>query len=127
MDVVSSVGVEEVARLFRHLNATNLSKICEIYHKDVEFSDSTIQLEGIAELYNHFENLYKKVQTYSFHVSYFQQKSSVGFLIWEVTIAHEKINNGNETSVQGCSHLEFFEGKVLYQRNYFDPRTLIFT
>lgn len=127
VEVVSSLGVEDVARLFKHLNTTNLSKISEIYHKDVEFSDSTAQVEGISNLYNHFEKLYKMAQTYSFHVSYFQQKSSIGFLIWEITITHEKINNGNETSVQGCSHLEFFEGKVLYQRNYFDSRVLVFS
>ncbi|MDG3087668.1 nuclear transport factor 2 family protein [Vibrio hannami] len=120
------MNVEQVASFYKSLTADGLSELYEIYHTDVEFRDPLHCIEGIDSLYNYFDNLYKNVENCSFYISYSQQQSSVGFLVWEMSLKHPKINKGKAVTVHGCSHLEFFEGKVLYHRDYFDAGEMLY-
>lgn len=120
------MNVQVVSEFYKTLNQNNLDTIGDIYHEDVQFQDPLHEIQGIENLYNYFSELYRNVKECRFYISRHQQTGSIGFIVWEMSLLHPKLDKDNPVVVHGCSHLEFYQGKILYQRDYFDAGEMIY-
>ena len=50
-----------------------------------------------------------------------------GYVRWEMTFSHKRLDGGNPITVEGVTYLEFDEkGMVIYHRNYFDLGAMLY-
>ncbi|WED22724.1 nuclear transport factor 2 family protein [Vibrio sp. JC009] len=120
------MNIETVAEFYKSLSLDNLHQLNDVYHKDVQFHDPAHEIHGIENLYNYFKSLYKNVDACTFHIRSHMQKSSVGFIVWEMSLQHPRLKGGKTILVDGCTHIEFYQDKVLYHRDYFDLGEMLY-
>lgn len=120
------MDVASVGAIFGQLNKHNLHLLESVYHQNVVFEDAAHRLEGWGQLSDYFSTLYANVIRCHFDITDHQQVNQSGFLIWTMTLAHPKLQNGREVTVNGVTHLRFEEGRVIYHRDYFDLGEMLY-
>ncbi|GEA49927.1 MULTISPECIES: nuclear transport factor 2 family protein [Vibrio] len=120
------MNIDTVADVYQSLSKDTLHSLTRIYHQDVIFEDSAHKLNGWAELSSYFDNLYQNVIDCRFDILSKHQAGDAGFIIWTMRLRHPKLKGGSEVAVQGISHLEFRDGKVIHHRDYFDMGEMLY-
>ncbi|OBT15933.1 transcriptional regulator [Vibrio sp. UCD-FRSSP16_10] len=120
------MNVDTVADVYQRLNKNTLDSLKQIYHPDVVFEDAAHQLNGWQALSDYFEQLYRNVAACRFDIQSTHQAGEVGFIIWIMRLRHPKLKGGKEVAVRGISHIEFFEGKIIHHRDYFDMGEMLY-
>lgn len=120
------MNIETVADVYQKLSKETLGNLTNIYHQDVVFEDAAHKLTGWDELSSYFDNLYQNVIDCSFDVKSTHQADDAGFIIWEMHLRHPKLKSGDVVSVQGVSHIQFKDGKVIHHRDYFDMGEMLY-
>ena len=120
------MNIQTVASFYQALNKGNLSQLGDIYHAEVEFRDPAHRIKGIEALTQYFEVLYQNVNECQFEILYCQQKEQKGFIRWVMFLSHPRLKQGEKIEVNGSSYLEFSEGKILQQHDYFDLGEMLY-
>lgn len=120
------MNVASVGSVYQHLSKRNLYLLDDIYHEDVVFEDAAHRLEGWSALQQYFSSLYSNVHRCDFDIKEQQQVGDSGFLTWTMTLEHPKLKSGSQVQVNGVSHLKFYQGKVIYHRDYFDLGEMLY-
>jgi limonene-1,2-epoxide hydrolase len=112
--------------IYQKLSTNNLDLLSTIYHPDVTFIDPIHHVEGYDELFNYFKNLYENLSACNFVIQHIIYDGKQATVYWEMTYIHKKLNKGHPVTVQGCSHLQGQDDKVIYHRDYLDLGAMLY-
>ena len=118
--------LEQYVDTYNLLNATNLKLLGDIYHEDVVFVDPVHKIEGLAKLAEYFEGLYQNMNHCEFNVVNSLSSGQQAAIYWDMSFSHKKIKSGETIVVEGHSLLKEQQGKVIYQRDYFDVSSMVY-
>ena len=111
---------------FAALDASNLQRLGELYSDDVLFRDPLHEVRGLPALQRYFAELYANVGRLEFDFHGFDQVcDGEGYLRWTMHFRHPRLRGGAPISVDGCSHLLWWD-KVYQHRDYFDAGAMLY-
>lgn len=111
---------------FAALDASNLQRLSELYSDDVLFRDPLHEVRGLPALQRYFAELYANVGRLEFDFHGFDQVvDGEGYLRWTMHFRHPRLRGGARISVDGCSHLLWWD-KVYQHRDYFDAGAMLY-
>lgn len=87
------------------------------YHKDIVFQDSIQRLEGMEAFSAMTARLAKRSRKLEYVVHSGLMEGDLIFMEWEMIIAYQRFPS---SSVYGASRLRLKDGKIVYQRDYYD-------
>ena len=112
---------------YQSLTVDSLDRLASIYTEDIIFIDPAHQIHGLDRLTAYFAALYRNINTINFTFHRHLQTGDEGFVQWEMSFSHPRLNAGRIITVPGISCLRFNEeGKVSYHRDYFDLGAMIY-
>lgn len=120
------MDVQTVSQVYQQLNKSNLHLLSDVYHQEVVFEDAAHRLEGWDALERYFDALYTNVKRCDFNIIEHQQSGDNGFITWQMALEHPKLSKGAVIQVNGVSHLKFYQGRVIYHRDYFDLGEMLY-
>ena len=111
---------------FAALDAGNLARLGELYSDDVLFRDPLHEVRGLPALQRYFAEMYANVGRLDFEFHGFDQVADgEGYLRWTMHFRHPRLRGGAPISVDGCSHLLWWD-KVYQHRDYFDAGAMLY-
>ena len=111
---------------FAALDAGNLARLGELYSDDVLFRDPLHEVRGLPALQRYFAEMYANVGRLDFDFHGFDQVcDGEGYLRWTMHFRHPSLRGGAPISVDGCSHLLWWD-KVYQHRDYFDAGAMLY-
>ena len=111
---------------FAALDAGNLARLGELYSDDVLFRDPLHEVRGLPALQRYFAEMYANVGRLDFDFHGFDQVcDGEGYLRWTMHFRHPRLRGGAPISVDGCSHLLWWD-KVYQYRDYFDAGAMLY-
>ncbi|CAM3779709.1 MULTISPECIES: nuclear transport factor 2 family protein [Pseudoalteromonas] len=117
---------EKFIEVYQSLNKDNLCLLNQIYHQDITFKDPLHQVTGLTELTNYFSGLYSNLSYCQFTISDAISTDDKAFVYWTMQYVHPKLNGAQQISVEGHSHLQFVDEKIISHRDYFDVGALLY-
>jgi len=98
-----------------------LKKLEPLYHSDVRFIEPAGEIRGREALFTHFKQSCNDLNhcKFVFDDSMETILENRGFLVWEMSFKHKKLNRGDEIIVSGTTYLEFTDSITLH-RDWFD-------
>ena len=118
---------EKFTQIYQQLNKDNLELLGELYSEEITFIDPLNKIEGLDNLTVYFADLYENVSSISFDFSEIKSVENTHFLIWNMTLAHSKLNAGKRYVVPGVTYLKTDDsGKINYHRDYFDAGKMLY-
>tara|TARA_B100000780_G_scaffold265762_1_gene221436 strand:- start:474 stop:899 length:426 start_codon:yes stop_codon:yes gene_type:complete len=112
--------IEKLFAYYQEFSQESIDRLGEIYHQDTVFEDPIgKKIEGLSQLKNHFSKMMSNVTYCRFDITNVVVDESQGFISWSMMFAHPKLNNYQEITVIGVSHIKFTD-RITYQRDYFD-------
>lgn len=119
--------LRDFARRFAALDRDSLGTLGELYSEDALFVDPLHEIRGLAAMQGYFAELYANVQALRFDFHGFDQTGDgEGYLRWSMSYRHPRLAGGRPITVDGCSHLQWRDGKVYRHRDYFDAGALLY-
>lgn len=111
---------------FAALDASNLQRLGQLYSDDVLFRDPLHEVRGLPALQRYFAEMYANVGRLDFDFHSFDQVcDGEGYLRWTMHFRHPRLRGGAPISVDGCSHLLWWD-KVYQHRDYFDAGAMLY-
>jgi len=116
-----SLLLDQVKVAWGKFDLAALDKLEPLYHSDVRFIEPAGEIRGRDALFKHFRQSCHDLThcRFEFDGSMEVIDSTQGFLVWEMTFKHKKLNQGNEIIVPGTTYLEFTDSITLH-RDWFD-------
>ena len=112
---------------FAELDRHNLERLAELYSEDIHFHDPLHEIQGLVALREYFEQLYANISDLRYEFSGFDQvDEGEGYLRWTLHYRHPRLAGGQLVSVEGCSYLRWYDGRVYRHRDYFDAGNLLY-
>lgn len=111
---------------YNELHAGNLDRLAEIYQQNITFVDPVHKIEGLSQLQDYFNNLYLNMNQCQFVITNTVANGHQAAIYWTMTFSHKKIKSGQDVVVEGHSLLKETDGKVIYQRDYFDVSSMVY-
>ncbi|MGF1734531.1 nuclear transport factor 2 family protein [Photobacterium satsumensis] len=112
--------------IYQTLDKQDLSVLQHIYHNEVVFEDPAHRIEGWDQLLNYYTRLFDAVEYCRFDISEHVCHGNIAYLQWVMTFKHPRLQSGKRRLVNGCSRLEFIDGKVIHHRDYFDMGEMLY-
>lgn len=114
------------AERFAALDKDSLDQLDELYSDDVRFQDPLHEVQGLGAVRRYFAELYANVDALHFEFHGFDQVADgEGYLRWTMHFRHPRLRGGAPISVDGCSHLLWWD-KVYQHRDYFDAGAMLY-
>ncbi len=117
-----------IEKVFNELRADNSHILDNFYHPNVHFLDALTEIKTLNPLKKYYEKLYANVESIRFEYGQHLINGDHHMFTWTMYLKTKKLNNGNEYSVDGTSHITFDPQSdlVIYHRDYFDLSTFIY-
>ncbi len=117
--------VDDLQQIFADAHTLEREDLAKIYANDVTFVDPLGRVEGLDQLSEYFEGVYKNVTSCRFDYLEECRLSNRTSIKWDMYFQHPKLSGGNEIKVRGVSLLEFNE-KVTFHEDIYDVGALIY-
>lgn len=119
--------LRDFARVFASLDKHNLERLHSLYSPDIQFTDPLHEVQGLPRLHEYFSELYANVSHLQFVFSGMDPvDDGQGYLRWTMSYSHPRLNAGRTIHVDGCSHLQWRNGRVYRHHDYFDAGALLY-
>jgi len=120
----------DVTQFVLNMNALDTSDIKDVlaqtYSADVKFIDPVKEIDGLSDLTNYFEHIYKNVSKCQFTLNSNVSAGQGHSLQWLMTLQHQKISKHKAIHLDGASFLKYENNKVCYQRDYYDMGAMVY-
>ena len=126
----SLISVEHLAKrvmsAYQSFSRDNLDDVDLLYTTDVYFEDPSHAMQGKEALLDHFANVFANLEDCSFKFHQTISNSTDIFMSWTMFVNHPKLKSGETIRVEGASYLKTRNGKIYYQRDYFDMGAMVY-
>ncbi|MGR5062842.1 nuclear transport factor 2 family protein [Photobacterium sp. DNB22_13_2] len=126
MDEHTVALTDKFVTIYQNLDKQDLSVLQDIYHNDIVFEDPAHRMEGWPQLSDYFIRLFDAVDYCRFDITDHVCRGDIAYVQWVMTFKHPRLQSGKSRMVNGCSRLEFADGKVIHHRDYFDMGEMIY-
>lgn len=124
--MTQQIALQQLVTFYQTLDRTRLTMLAEIYHPDVRLSDPVGEHQGLAVVEQYFASLLKNMRYCRFVVTLTREFDSDALLLWRMEYAHPSLQGGADQTLEGSSYLQFREGKVVFQRDYYDMGAMLY-
>ncbi|MBD8166413.1 nuclear transport factor 2 family protein [Erwinia persicina] len=124
--MTQQIALQQLVTFYKTLDSTRLTMLAEIYHPDVRLSDPVGEHQGLAVVEQYFASLLKNMRYCRFVVTLTREFDSDALLLWRMEYAHPSLQGGADQTLEGSSYLQFREGKVVFQRDYYDMGAMLY-
>ncbi len=126
----SLISVEHLAKrvmsAYQSLSRDNLDDVDLLYTTDVYFEDPSHAMQGKETLLDYFAKVFTNLEDCSFKFHQTISNSTDIFMSWTMFVNHPKLKSGETIRVEGASYLKTRNGKIYYQRDYFDMGAMVY-
>ena len=126
----SLISVEHLAKrvmsAYQSFSRDNLDDVDLLYTTDVYFEDPSHAMQGKEALLDHFAKMFTNLEDCSFKFHQTISNSTDIFMSWTMFVNHPKLKSGETIRVEGASYLKTRNGKIYYQRDYFDMGAMVY-
>ncbi len=114
--------------LYQQLNRETITPelISSCYADDIVFQDPFHQVHGVKKLTEYFVSMYSNVEHISFNFTNSLHADDRSMLRWTMKFSHPRIRNGEQVSVEGCSELQWQNGKIIRHQDFFDAGAMLY-
>jgi hypothetical protein len=109
---------------YQQLNKENLDSLADIYHQQVSFQDPVVQLEGLDQLNHYFSHLYENIEHSEFLIREQTDIEQGAYISWTMHCKNSRLKQ--PLVVDGISHLQYQQGKIMAHRDYFDVGQMVY-
>lgn len=124
--MISSEWIKAFQTMYQRLDASNLELLHDWYHQDVTFIDPIHEIKGLDALKSYFKGMYSNVEQIEFIYQWQVAQGNHLAIGWQMRFSHTKLNAGKTIKVDGVTHLEVKEDKILMHRDYFDLGAMLY-
>lgn len=124
--MTQQIVLQQLVTFYQTLDSTRLTMLAEIYHPDVRLSDPVGEHQGLAVVEQYFASLLKNMRYCRFVVTLTREFDSDALLLWRMEYAYPSLQGGADQTLEGSSYLQFREGKVVFQRDYYDMGAMLY-
>jgi len=121
---------QKIDQFLNSLNSINHDNVKDVLHEtyteDVKFIDPVKTINGLNELTEYFEKLYKRVDNCHFILSNYLSNTHNCSLEWVMHLQHQKLSKNKEIHLDGASFIQFSGERVCYHRDYYDLGELVY-
>lgn len=118
--------IEEISRFYRQLDASSVAQLDNLYAENTVFVDPVTHLEGLDALKKYFHQLLENTSSCQFEITQVTEANNQYFLIWTMTFSHPRLKAGEEVKVEGISHLQVENNKIVHHRDYYDMGEMLY-
>ena len=109
------------------LQPENISSVlADTYTTQATFIDPVKKIQGLDKLIVYFTELYTGVEHCQFRLNHALKQDQQYALDWQMILRHKQLAKHRDIVVDGVSMLHFVDGKVDYQRDYYDLGAMIY-
>lgn len=119
--------ISKCKALYSGFNADAITRLADIYHRDVVFSDPIHTLEGLGDLRRYFEHVCGGSES-RFEFTATVVDSNQAFLRWNMHYSHAKLAGGKPLLLKGGSFLTIHEPSnlIIAQEDYYDMGQMVY-
>lgn len=118
--------MQQFSDFYQNVNMDNLNRLADIYSDDVIFIDPVARHDGLQQLGGYFENLLEGCKAFQFVIHEAEIHNSKGWITWTLLFVHPRLNSGQQVELEGISLVEIANGKIFYQRDYYDMGVMVY-
>ena len=111
---------ERVRAAGQSLSTSGLQGIETLYTRDVHFEDPVLALQGRKAVMSYFARKFLNLDSCSLKFHQMLTGDTDIYLSWKLFVSHPRLKGGSTIRVEGASYLRTRNGKIYYQRNFFD-------
>ncbi|AEE24004.1 MAG: nuclear transport factor 2 family protein [Paraglaciecola chathamensis] len=119
-------AIAHFVNFYKKLDTQSLAELSNLYSEDIKFVDPVTQHNGLAAVHQYFEQLLENVNECRFDISQVKDNTPDVVVNWVMHFCHPKLKGGKQISVEGISQLIITDGKVSYQRDYYDLGSMLY-
>lgn len=117
---------ERLVSAYQALGDGNSSLVEVLYTEDIYFEDPTQGTQGKAALMSHINSTFLNFSNFSFKSHRILTSDTDVFISWTQIFNHKKLAGGKTIHVEGSTYLKTRNGKIYYQRDYFDLGAVVY-
>ncbi|WP_168426591.1 nuclear transport factor 2 family protein [Erwinia amylovora] len=124
--MTQQAALKQQVAFYQRLDASQLSMLAAIYHPDIRLCDPVGEHQGLAVVERYFAALLKNMRYCRFVVTLTREFDDDALLLWRMEYAHPRLQGGADQTLEGSSYLQLRDGKVVFQRDYYDMGAMIY-
>lgn len=117
---------DSLAGAYQRLGEGDPSLVESLYSDDVYFEDPTQGIQGKVALMAYIGGTFQNISNFSFKAHRTLTSDTDVFLSWTQIFNHKKLAGGKTIRVEGSTYLKTRNGKIYYQRDYFDLGAVVY-
>jgi len=118
--------IKTITAFYDEFSTDQLSRLSDIYHDDVTFTDPIHQVQTLDDLTSYFKGIMTNVERCEFAFTEHVLADNNLFLAWQMRLAHPKLAKGREIVMPGVSQFKLRDGKVAEQQDFYDMGAMIY-
>lgn len=124
--MTQQVALQQLVAFYQTLDSDKLPMLAQIYHTDICLADPVGEHQGLAVVERYFASLLENLRYCRFHITLIREFDTDALLLWRMEYAHPTLQRGADQSLEGSSYLQFRDGKVAFQRDYYDMGAMLY-
>ena len=117
---------QSLASAYQSLGKGDSSKVAALYAEDIYFEDPMQGIQGKTALMSHIDGTFSNINNFSFKSHKTLAGDTDVFISWTQIFTHKKLAGGKTIRVEGSTYLKTRNGKIYYQRDYFDLGAVVY-
>lgn len=117
--------VDRFCNYYQELTPTGLSKLDQLYSKEVHFIDPLHSIHGLESVSDYFEKMVANLRYCRFRIDDVIETNNRAFIGWIMEFSHPSLNKGRNIELPGSSYLKF-DDLIFYHRDYYDLGLMIY-
>ena len=111
---------------YQSLGEGDSSKDAALYAEDIYFEDPTQGIQGKSALMSHIDSTFLNIENFSFKSHKTLAGDTDVFISWTQIFTHKRLAGGKTIRVEGSTYLKTRNGRIYYQRDYFDLGAVVY-
>jgi|TARA_B110000093_G_scaffold182898_2_gene231014 ketosteroid isomerase-like protein len=111
---------------YQSLGEGDSSKVAALYAEDIYFEDPTQGIQGKSALMSHIDSTFLNIENFSFKSHKTLAGDTDVFISWTQIFTHKRLAGGKTIRVEGSTYLKTRNGRIYYQRDYFDLGAVVY-
>lgn len=124
--MTQQAALKQLVAFYQQLETSRLSMLADIYHPQIRLCDPIGEHQGLAVVEGYFAALLKNMRYCRFEVTLTREFDADALLLWRMEYAHPALQGGAHQTLEGSSYLQLRDGKVFFQRDYYDMGAMLY-
>jgi len=124
MQDTPEAALQRVVYFFEHLQATDVSRMGDVYTHDAQFKDPFNEVQGLPAIEGIFAHMFDALEAPRFVITQQVQQGVQCFVTWDFLFAMPRLQNSTVQTIRGATHFVLREEdgvwRIAVHRDYWD-------